>query len=712
MKRLNWSENIVFLVSAFFLIFPFLLLASTTNGTVDSTYKYAWGNKIGWVNFGAANGNVSITDSQLTGYAWSANYGWINLNPANSGAGNDNEGNLSGYAWGENLGWIDFSNAKINSSGVFTGYASGTIAGVINFDCANCSVKTDWRPLSSRAAATTTDAGAGVISAAYKYPAPPFDISINNGDEYTSRNIVSLKLYAGIDIEKIAISNYPDLSGAIQEPFTAVKQWDLCAGRSAQNECPSDKTIYSVYVKFYTRWGRESEVFADNIIFLKEEPKKPIVEKIIEKIIEKVPEILKPLIPSFLKPKPPVVLKPIEEVVLKIPPVAMRGRWILIDPKAIERLVFAPLPRELGVLTTKIPKLWKTFSEVGITRFSDIEKLKTAKLTLPGLTKSIGLPGVSIETGKFALPKGVPVAELSASTKKRIPTEIVFARAGGELVDYNTVLSLTEKGKPQQQISTIVGKPLYLVVKPDKPVKRIKGYVIFKSKKPRQSAIQVPFASLKPSLLFANPILVQTLKKPVRVEEKLVMMEFEYQDSGDGVYTAEIPAPLVEGEYEIITVIDYEDPSLAMKEIKLITVVDPEGYIYEKDGDKETRVPGAIVSIFWLNSETKQYELWPAKEYQQENPQTTDVRGAYSFIVPEGFYYLKVEAPGYLPYDGKPFEVREGSGVHINIELKGKYWYVKVIDWKTLLLIAIIFMLLYNFYRDRVRERENGKLKG
>jgi hypothetical protein len=73
--------------------------------------------------------------------------------------------------------------------------------------------------------------------------------------------------------------------------------------------------------------------------------------------------------------------------------------------------------------------------------------------------------------------------------------------------------------------------------------------------------------------------------------------------------------------------------------------------------------------------------------------------------VPEGSYYLKVEAPGYLIYDGKPFQVKEGSGVHINIELKTKYWWLKIVDWKTILLILVIILLLYNFYRDKIRER-------
>ena len=58
--------------------------------------------------------------------------------------------------------------------------------------------------------------------------------------------------------------------------------------------------------------------------------------------------------------------------------------------------------------------------------------------------------------------------------------------------------------------------------------------------------------------------------------------------------------------------------------------------------------------------------------------------------MPEGYYYLKVEAPGYLPYDGKSFQIKEGSGVHVNIELKTKYWWLKIVDWKTILLILVI----------------------
>jgi len=667
------------------------VFASSTDGTIDSTYKYAWGENTGWINFGCSNCNVHIADSGLTGYAWSENYGWINLNPATSGVKNNNEGTLSGYAWGESLGWINFSGVTINSSGEFAGTASGDNTGQISFNCTNCKTKTDWRPLSARP--VSTPSGGGMPSEWFNPPTPPvegFGILINQNAGYANSPTVALIFRGGLNTERMAISNFSDFRDAGQEIYAPTKIWNLCQGLTS---CPEGE--YTVYAKFYTPWGTASEIISDSIIY-----QKSLTAGILE-IIKKIPEFFKPKPPEV---KPPEI--PLEELLPKEAPLSLKSKWLLLDPKAIGRLVFAPLPKDIRVLAQKFPQLEKTFKEVGITRMTELEKLKTTELILPGLTETAGLPTIKIESGKFALPQGIPVVKLSPKIKQKLPTEIVFARTGGELIDFNITLTINEKGNPQQKISTISGKPLQLVIKPDKPVKNIKGYVVFKSKNPQPTSLQIPFNQLAASLIFANPVFAQQQEKPVRVEEKLVLLEFEYTDpDGDGIYTAEISAPTVEGEYEIITVMNFEDPELGLKEIRLTTVVDPEGYVYEKKGDKETRIPGAIVSLFGLNSEIKQYELWPAKEYQQENPQTTDVRGTYSFLVPEGYYYLKVETPGYLVYDGKPFQVKEGSGIHINIELKTKYWWLKVIDWKIILLVLVIVLLLYNFYRDKIRER-------
>jgi len=151
----KWFYKILVLLMMVGFLSPALQTqASTTDGTIDSVNKYAWGENVGWVNFGTDEGNVHVQDGGLTGYAWVANYGWINLNPDNGGVTNDSEGNLGGNAWGENLGWIDFSGVWIDTSGWFNGYANNPISGQISFSCLNgggCDlqeykVRTDWRP--------------------------------------------------------------------------------------------------------------------------------------------------------------------------------------------------------------------------------------------------------------------------------------------------------------------------------------------------------------------------------------------------------------------------------------------------------------------------------------------------------------------------------------------------------------------------------------
>ncbi len=144
--------------------------ASTTDGTIDSTNKYAWGENVGWINFGSTEGDVHITPLVMTGYAWGENIGWISLNCSNDntcatvnyGVVNDSGGgNLSGYAWGENVGWINFdptySGVTIDGNGTFSGYAWGENVGWISFNCSNTNtcaavdykVDSDYQPAPS-----------------------------------------------------------------------------------------------------------------------------------------------------------------------------------------------------------------------------------------------------------------------------------------------------------------------------------------------------------------------------------------------------------------------------------------------------------------------------------------------------------------------------------------------------------------------------------
>lgn len=259
------------LIFAFSVASP--VFASETDGTIvtGGSAGYAWSNQAGWVNFGITNGNIHITDVVgITGYAWNTNYGWINMAPTNGGILVAANGALSGYAWGSSLGWINFSGVSINSSGKFVGQASGTIVGTLTFDCANCDVRTDYRPVSVRSSgapaanivAVSGSGGGGIISSLPVPPVAGFSVVIQDGAGQTDSQIVNLKLDGGPDASRMAISNTVDFYGVGQEAYQAAKAWALT----------DDEGVKTVYVKFYNQYGQSSPVVSDMIIYQKPVP--------------------------------------------------------------------------------------------------------------------------------------------------------------------------------------------------------------------------------------------------------------------------------------------------------------------------------------------------------------------------------------------------------------------------------------------------------
>lgn len=147
--------------------------ASPTDGTIDTTSKYAWSNNVGWINFNTTGTNIRVTDTQLSGYAWSQNDGWINLRPSNGGVTNNEQGALAGNAWGNQLGWINFSGVTIDTTGRFRGQATGSSIGTLTFDCTRCDVRTDWRPASARGALATNAPTSASAGSGLGVPSPP-----------------------------------------------------------------------------------------------------------------------------------------------------------------------------------------------------------------------------------------------------------------------------------------------------------------------------------------------------------------------------------------------------------------------------------------------------------------------------------------------------------------------------------------------------------
>ena len=255
---------------------------------------------------------------------------------------------------------------------------------------------------------------------------------------------------------------------------------------------------------------------------------------------------------------------------------------------------------------------------------------------------------------RFSLPS------FSKEDKQTLPSEVVFAKPAN-LPSYD-VTSQTNIHVPQ-------GKQIDLAVKADKPVKEVLGYLTIK-KIDRTTALNDLNKQKKQS---------QLAGVGASIEDKLVLETFKYTDpDGDGIYTATIDAPKVHGEYDIMTILEYKDTKLGYRELHLTAVIDPEGYVYVRNSDGETRIEGSIVTLLWKNPKTSSFELWPATDFKQVNPQTTDKTGNYSFLVPEGTYQLTVTASNYYNYTSPEFTVTQGAGVHENIELSKRHW------WKTL----------------------------
>ncbi len=156
-----------------------LSLSGGGTGSIDSTYRYAWNDNIGWIDFGYTAGNVTVGDTQLTGYAYDTGIAEIALDCATSPSGdicsssnfkvnrNSTTGDLSGWAWNDTIGWISFncsdpvlcdsSNYKVNvnpTTGAFTGWAWNDNIGWISFNCSDPELcgSSDYRVNTSLAA--------------------------------------------------------------------------------------------------------------------------------------------------------------------------------------------------------------------------------------------------------------------------------------------------------------------------------------------------------------------------------------------------------------------------------------------------------------------------------------------------------------------------------------------------------------------------------
>ncbi|MBU3896137.1 carboxypeptidase-like regulatory domain-containing protein, partial [Patescibacteria group bacterium] len=641
-------------------------------------YKYTLANVPSSLSV-SADSIVQITAT------WAAN-----SNPQGTEYYIENTNNSSSSGWVTSLFWT--------SSGLTCSTSYSFRVKTRNGDGA----QTDFIDTVTRA--TDSCGGASLPSGAYSAPSVPtggFSVSINNNESSTDRREVTLLLGAGSDTDRMAISNNPEFTNSIQEIYQSTKQWIL-------SEYDGEKTVY---IRFFTSYGQSSGTYSDTIYLGAKSIIRQIAEvpaevvriitetKLPEKIVDVIGKIgeVPRMIFDLFKPKQATgpILPPIEDVVKKEAPFAMRKQTEIMPVEPVESFVLGPMPEEIISLIQKLPQLGQALKDLGVSRATDVSKLVGVNLNLPGLTEVTGLSAAD-RGAEYILPEGVLLGQLTDAAKIRIPSDIIFARGASGLIDQNASLAIDQQGNVQQKIEVVSNQSVQLIIKPDKLARAIKGYLLFKKKRP------TVFMGIVPEIMTASLFQTNGKGEQTNTEERLVVLEFYYSDpDGDGIWTADVDIPVVDGEYEIVTVIDYQDQRLEPTQMSLIVVVDPEGYIYYQKSDGQIRVEGGKVTLYWLNPETRLYEIWQARKYQQTNPQITDVTGRYSFLVPEGDYYLKVEARGYTTYYSEEFEVVNGVGVHENIELKKNNLLARYLDWKIIVILLMSAGLAYSFYRDR-----------
>ncbi|MCX6722351.1 MAG: carboxypeptidase-like regulatory domain-containing protein, partial [Candidatus Staskawiczbacteria bacterium] len=401
---------------------------------------------------------------------------------------------------------------------------------------------------------------------------------------------------------------------------------------------------------------------------------------------------------------PQINYPPISESVPQQTPSALQGLNIMsVNP--LNGFALSPVATDISSLADKLPQLKKTLValNVDLNNLQDVAKLSQTELYLPGLTQTISPEGLQVNA--LASMQGIPLADLSADALAKIPTNLVFARASGELIDFSSAFVIDKQGNTQQKIKTIAGKSMQLVIKPDKPADSVVGLITLNSPVSYQ-APQNSFAKL------FRAALTGAINQPAPQSSGasgLLVQKFAYVETKPGIFTANISAPANEGQYEITTVIEYKDKKLIPTETKLTAQVDPEGYVYKQTPDGKLRIASATVSLYWLNpsagsGQVPKYELWPADKFFQKNPMVTDDTGKYSFLVPQGTYYISATAVNYADFKSKPFTIKEDNGVKMDIEMKAKGFLPTWFNWQlmvVLLLTAVVILLIIMIIKGR-----------
>lgn len=83
----------------------------------------------------------------------------------------------------------------------------------------------------------------------------------------------------------------------------------------------------------------------------------------------------------------------------------------------------------------------------------------------------------------------------------------------------------------------------------------------------------------------------------------------------------------------------------------------------------------ATVTLYYREPVARTWGRWDGRPYGQTNPQTTDRRGGFGYVLPAGDYYLVAQASGYRTVASQLFHLKELTLIHPRLALDVARWW-------------------------------------
>jgi hypothetical protein len=280
-------------------------------------------------------------------------------------------------------------------------------------------------------------------------------------------------------------------------------------------------------------------------------------------------------------------------------------------------------------------------------------------------------------------PSTTPITVKKENNFFVIPDNIVFKKLESDVPFFESVaggiaLKINEN---TNTLSLFNGQELKISIKPKKKVKSIIVEILLKSITQNNNKIK-PFSFIK--TIYAQKLNIE--KYTLTDEDK------------DGIYEGNLKISNVPGDYEIKTLITYNDET--NKEVVSKAKVQSTGYIYELLSGKQARISNAEISLSIFNEITKEFEPWDADKFHQKNPIITNETGEYIFFVPDGKYFLEVKTNKYKPYKSEEIIINDNNYINENIKLiplNNQFNYIKIISISAVILV--MFSVVFIFIR-------------